>query len=88
MDLRGMGATSALAGQVRHLPKAMLRELEAEYARVHAAPDGRLPVTMNIIYLTGWSPHESQQKPLRPGSARARLADALGATETRLPKEG
>jgi hypothetical protein len=40
-------------------------------------PDGRLPATMNIIYLTGWSPHESQQKPLRRGSAKTSLADVF-----------
>ena len=81
-DLRGMGAASALAGPVRPLPKAMLRDLEAEYARVHAAPDGRLPVTLNIIYLTGWSPHESQQKPLWRGSAKTSLADVFRRGES------
>jgi hypothetical protein len=42
---------------------------------------GRLRATFDVIYLTAWSPHASQQKPLAPGSAKARLADALGAQE-------
>ena len=44
-------------------------------------PDGRIPATFEIVWLSGWTPHESQQKPLRPGSARTRLADALGVKE-------
>ena len=46
-----------------------------------AAPDGRVPATFELVWLSGWAPHESQQKPLRPGSARMRLADALGTQE-------
>jgi SAM-dependent methyltransferase len=76
-DLRSIGATSALAGRVPRLHKEMPSRLEREYAGAHAMADGRLPVTMNIIYLTGWSAHESQQKPLRRGSAKTSLADVL-----------
>ena len=43
--------------------------------------EGRLTATFQVIYLTGWAPHEGQQKALRPGSAKSRLADALGALE-------
>ncbi len=43
--------------------------------------DGRLRATFDIVYLTGWAPHQSQQKPLIPGSAKARLADALNTQE-------
>ena len=46
-----------------------------------ADPDGRIRATFDVIHLSGWAPHESQQKPLRPGSAKARLADALGTVE-------
>ena len=46
-----------------------------------ADPDGRLPATFEFVWVSGWAPHESQQKPLRPGSAKARLADALGVPE-------
>ena len=51
-----------------------------------ARADGRVPATFEIITLTGWAPHESQQQPLRPGSAKARLADALGTVEHKLPR--
>jgi len=76
-DLRGIGATSVLSGPVRSLPKAVPGELERAYASAHATADGRLPMTMNIIYLTGWSPHENQQKPLRRGSAKTSLTDVF-----------
>ena len=55
------------------------------YADHFTTPQGRLAATFELICLTGWSPDESQQKPLRPGSAQARLADALGAKEGKLP---
>jgi hypothetical protein len=51
------------------------------YHDLFARPDGRIPATFDIIFLTGWAPHESQQKPLTPGSARMRLAQALGTEE-------
>lgn len=81
-DLRAMGETSALAARQR---KAAPRALFAEAARIYAAgfpaDGGRITATFDIIVLTGWAPHESQQKPLRPGSALTRLADALGGRE-------
>jgi len=87
-DLRRMGETSVLAE--RH-PRGLTREVLARafevYADRFADPDGRLPATFEIITLTGWAPHESQQQPLRPGSAKMRLADALGAVEHPLPRE-
>jgi hypothetical protein len=51
------------------------------YHDTFADEEGRIPATFQIIYMTAWSPHESQQRPLRPGAARARLADALGTEE-------
>ncbi|MBS0363417.1 MAG: methyltransferase domain-containing protein [Proteobacteria bacterium] len=87
-DLRQMGETNALAD--RH-PRALTRGLIARaseiYAERFAGPDGRVPATFEIVTLTGWAPHESQQQPLRPGSAKMRLADALGTTEHPLPRE-
>jgi SAM-dependent methyltransferase len=81
-DLRAMGETNALAGRRRAFsPRKLLAATLADYAARFADADGRLRVTFDIIYLTAWAPHESQQKPLKPGSAKARLADALGATE-------
>ena len=57
------------------------------YAERFADPDGRVRATFDIVWLSGWAPHESQQKPLAPGSARMRLADALNATEGTLPRD-
>lgn len=81
-DLRGMGATNILAARRRApLRRATLMRACELYIERHGRPDGRIPATFEIITLTGWAPHESQQKPLRPGSAQARLADALGTRE-------
>lgn len=81
-DLRALGATNALAERSRRpTPRALVARASALYAERSADTDGRLRATVEIVSLSGWAPHESQQKPLRPGSARARLADALGARE-------
>jgi SAM-dependent methyltransferase len=81
-DLRRMGATSVLAERRRTpLRRATLLRMAEIYARDFSDPDGRLRATFDVVWLTGWAPDGSQQQPLRPGSARARLADALGATE-------
>ena len=81
-DLRRMGATSALIDR-RHVPlrRATLFRMAEIYAERFADPDGRLRATFEIVWLAGWAPHPSQQQPLKPGSARARLADALGTRE-------
>jgi SAM-dependent methyltransferase len=81
-DLRRMGATNTLAER-RRVPlrrKTLLRMAEI-YGERFADPDRRLRATFEIIWLSGWAPHESQQQPLKPGSAKTRLADALGARE-------
>jgi hypothetical protein len=81
-DLRAMGETAALAERSpRNLSRRILARAFELYAQRHGEPDGRIPATFEIVTLTGWAPHESQQKPLKPGSAKARLADALGAKE-------
>jgi hypothetical protein len=81
-DLRRMGATNALAERRRKpLRRATLQRLLEIYAERFADPDGRIRATFEIVWLSGWAPHESQQQPLQPGSAKARLADALGTTE-------
>lgn len=81
-DLRAMGETNALIERdKRPLRREVLAAMLANYAASHADADGRLTATFDIVYLTGWAPHESQQQPLRPGSATARLADALGTQE-------
>ncbi|PJI42283.1 methyltransferase domain-containing protein [Ferrovibrio sp.] len=78
-DLRGMGETNAILGRRKAFTRrtTLLRMVEL-YQQRFAGPDGRIPATFEMIALTGWSPHESQQKPLRPGQATHRLADALG----------
>ena len=81
-DLRRMGATNALTERRRvPLRRATLLRMGEIYARRFADPDGRLRATFEIVWLSGWAPDPSQQKPLRPGSAKMRLADALGTVE-------
>ncbi|MFN5999645.1 MAG: methyltransferase domain-containing protein [Paracoccaceae bacterium] len=88
-DLRASGETNALAGRLRRLTgRGVLAAAGAVYAENLATPEGRLPATAEMVFLTGWAPHDSQQQPLRPGSAKARLADALGVPEAPLPKGG
>lgn len=81
-DLRAMGLANALVARRRApLARATVLRLAEIYGERYADPDGRVRATFELVWLTGWAPHESQQKPLRPGSAKARLADALGTTE-------
>lgn len=81
-DLRRMGATNALSERRRApLRRATLMRMAEIYERRFADPDGRLRATFEIVWLSGWAPDASQQQPLRPGSAKMRLADALGTKE-------
>ncbi len=81
-DLRRMGATNVLRERRRTpLKRATLKRVAELYAERFADADGRLRASFEIIWLSGWAPHESQQKPLTPGSAAQRLADALGTKE-------
>lgn len=84
-EVKAMGASNMLVAR-RRTPvtrRLLLRAAEI-YAERFATADGRVPATFDIITLTAWAPDESQPKPLRPGSAQARLADALGAKEGKL----
>ncbi len=84
-DLRAMGGSNVLHARLRRFtPRAVFLRAAAIYPRRFADPDGRIRATFEIVWLSGWAPHESQQKPLRPGSAKQRLADALGAVEKTL----
>lgn len=88
-DLRAMGEGNALMARLRRpTRRAVLLRAAELYAAHHAGADGRIRATFEIICLTGWSPDESQPKPLRPGSAAQRLADVLGTDELRLPVRG
>ncbi len=80
-DLRAMGEGNALAGVIRPLTRDIAARAAALYAERHAEADGRIPATFEIVQLAGWAPHESQQKPLPRGSAKMRLAEALGVKE-------
>lgn len=82
-DLRGMGETNALIER-RKTPLRRSTFLRAAqiYQEKFGLADGRIAATFEIITATGWAPHDSQQKPLKPGSATTRLADALGTQET------
>ncbi|WP_420559798.1 methyltransferase domain-containing protein [Tepidicaulis sp.] len=81
-ELRGMGETNMLSERRKTpLRRATLMRMMEIYQEKFSDPDGRIRATFEIHYVTGWAPHESQQKPLRPGSAKTRLADALGVSE-------
>jgi SAM-dependent methyltransferase len=81
-DLRRMGASNALSERRRKLlRRATLHRVFEIYAERFADPDGRIRATFEIVWLSGWAPHESQQQPLKPGSAKTRLADALRTQE-------
>lgn len=84
-DIKGMGASNMLADR-RRVPvtRGLLMRAAEIYAERFALADGRVPATFEILTLTAWAPHESQQKPLKPGSAQGRLADALGVPERKL----
>ena len=80
-DLRAHGLTNVLSERrKRFLRRDTLAAMLAHY-RAHHAEAGKLNATFEIVYLTGWAPHQSQQQPLKPGSARTRLAEALGTVE-------
>ncbi|CAM3703953.1 SAM-dependent methyltransferase [Litorimonas haliclonae] len=81
-DLRDLGLTNTLTARHKApLPKGYLQAIKAAYPKTD---DGKFPAQFEILWLTGWSPHESQQKPLKPGSAKMRLADALGTQEKKV----
>ncbi|MFT5485918.1 MAG: NADH dehydrogenase [ubiquinone] 1 alpha subcomplex assembly factor 5 [Paracoccaceae bacterium] len=81
-ELRGMGEANAVAARSRSgLRRDTVFAAAARYHELYADEDGRIPATFQIIWMTGWAPHETQQQPLRPGSGATRLADALEAKE-------
>ncbi len=83
-DLRAMGATNTLiAGARRPLRRAVAFRAAEIYAENFADEDGRVRATFEIVWLSGWAPHESQQKPLAPGSAKMSLAEGLARARRR-----
>jgi len=87
-DLRRFGATNQLKAAKDNPPltKAILKRMVKLYRERFSDPDGRIRATFSFISMSGWVPHESQQKPLKPGSAKSRLADALAVPEKKLPR--
>lgn len=86
-DLRAHGFTNTLTQRSRQaLRRDTLATLLAHY-RDHHSEDGKILARFETLYLTGWTPHESQQQPLKPGSAKTRLADALGVNEQKLSSD-
>ncbi|MDV6331793.1 methyltransferase domain-containing protein [Asticcacaulis sp. 201] len=84
-DLRAMGESNILHQRPRKgLNRAILEKASTLYFERFADAEGRIPATFELITLSGWKAHDSQQKPLRPGSARMRLADALGVQEGKI----
>lgn len=81
-DLRALGLSNVL-NQSTGLPlnRSILARLEEVYKQRYPAANNRIRATFEVIYLTGWAPHDSQQRPLKPGSAQTRLADALKTHE-------
>lgn len=78
-ELKGLGAQNPLADRPgRMATRTLMAAANAAYAELAGDPDGRVRATLEIIWLSGWAPHENQQKPLRPGSATVRLKDVLG----------
>jgi NADH dehydrogenase [ubiquinone] 1 alpha subcomplex assembly factor 5 len=87
-DLRGLGLANPMTERSRKpLSRRLLASLAQAYANLCAPADGRIPATFEILYLTAWSPHPNQQKPLSPGSASLRLAEALGVEERKLKRD-
>ena len=81
-DLRRMGASNPMVERSRRpLRRATLKRMIDVYEERFADCDNRIRATFEIIWLSGWAPDESQQKPLAPGAAQRRLSDALGAKE-------
>jgi len=79
-ELRGMGETNALAGRSRtFLQRSVLMRACEIYSEQFGLADGRIPATFEVMYMTGWHPHDSQQKPLKRGSGEVGLAEALKA---------
>ena len=86
-DLRAHGQTNALSERRKtFLRRDTMAAMLAHY-RSHHARDGKLDATFEIVYLTGWAPHQSQQQPLQPGSAKTRLAEVLGTAEIKIRRD-
>ena len=87
-DLRGMAETNIISNRTKKImSKKLLKEVTNQYVNNFSDEDGRIISTFELIFLTGWAPSSTQQKPLAPGSAKVRLADVLGTTESNPEKD-
>lgn len=87
-EIKALGLQHALAERSRRpVTAALLARAAALYDARHGDADGRVRATVETAWLIGWAPHSSQQQPLRPGSAKARLADALKTEEVKLKRD-
>ena len=81
-EVRALGGGNVLLARSKApLHRRTLERAEAIYRQKHATPDGKVTATFEFVFMSGWAPHASQQKPLKPGSAAQRLADALHTEE-------
>jgi hypothetical protein len=87
-DLRSMGETNIIKTRMKlPISRNLLKEVTKQYHDNFTDNNGRIKATFDLIFLTGWAPSVSQQKPLKPGSAQKRLADALGTLENNPEKD-
>jgi SAM-dependent methyltransferase len=85
-DIRNMGEGNALIERKKTFSNYdYFGRVIQDYAAHHSENDGRVKATFEVIFIAGWAPHENQQKPLQPGSATNRMADALESNEEKLP---
>ena len=85
-EIRELGLSNNLVGRSKvSVSRRLMGAAINHYQQAFADPDGRVRATVEVAWITGWAPHESQQQPLKPGSAKARLADALKVEEKKLP---
>ncbi len=84
-EIRALGLSNALTDRTRRpVSRRLLGAAIEHYQRNFSDPDGRVRASVEVAWITGWAPHESQQQPLRPGSAKTRLADALRVEEKKI----
>ena len=87
-DLKALGLSNVLLARRKSFTHpALIARAAAHYAEHYSDPDRRIRATFEIAYLTGWAPHESQPQPLKPGSAKQRLANALSTEEITLKSD-
>jgi len=85
-DIKNAGEGMKLQNTPPYAGKKFWDAVAADYAQHHVDSEGLLKMTIEIIHAIGWGPSDTQQKPLKPGSAQNRLSDALGTTESKLPR--